>query len=134
MVDFLTGLLQFLVTVFDFFGILFTDIKIVIGIILNPYLFLMVIFTIAHIYVLLMSQTRKRIIVNYFVFFQKTANGIYNVIVAIILTISAILSNIASVLQSVITAPGIVILGNSVPVGAVFAVILALIVAVYLVF
>lgn len=105
MTNILTPMFDFIGTLFDFFNLMLNITWQLLQVIASPYLLLMVVFTIAHIYVLIVSSTRKQMIGNYFVFFKTFINGSYNAIVGIMPILVSVFSGFYALLVGIMNAP-----------------------------
>ena len=127
MTDIITFLLSAIGTVTDLIGFLITDLGIIISVILDPFLLLMIIFTISHFYTVIVSKTRKELIINYFKFFKMAGSGMYTAINAFIPLIIGIVQGVIGLIQGIMSAPPIQILGTGIGIGTIIAVGLLLI-------
>ena len=106
MVDMVTGLASFVVMIWALLSFIITDIGIIISIILDPFLFLMVVLTLANIYTVMISKTRREIVTNYGRFFSIAASASYNTIVAVVPVITSLYSSVIGLIQGSMTSWG----------------------------
>lgn len=106
MVDLVTGIVSFIDIVWTLLSFIITDIGLIISIIFNPFLFLMIVLTLANIYTVIKSKTRREIIVNYGKFFSMTANAIFNTISAAIPVIMSLIQSVTGLIQGGMTSWG----------------------------
>lgn len=106
MVDLVTGIVSFIDIVWTLLSFIITDIGLIISIIFNPFLFLMIVLTLANIYTVVKSKTRREIIVNYGKFFSMTANAIFTTISAAIPVIMSLIQSVTGLIQGGMTSWG----------------------------
>lgn len=132
MIDIVSQMLLWLTGVWDLLIYIITDIIIIIGIILNPFLFLAVILVLANIYVIIKAKTKSEVVQYYGQFLSMTATGIYTVIISVTPIIISIVSTISNLVGSVMTAPSVAtVAGTGISPGAGIALILIVIFALY---
>lgn len=119
MVDIVTALISYLTGIFAFFNILFSLFGIMLEVITNPYLFLVVLFTVANVYVCISAHTRKEIIIKYASFIKESIKGFYKVIQAAIPLAVGVVKAVAQIISG---------LESNTYVGAAVAVIIAAII------
>lgn len=93
-----TGLWSVISVIFGLFWTLISIIGAIIGIILNPYLFLMVIFTCSHFYTATVSHTRKDIIINYGKYYYYVGKGIWHALMQLYQLVIWILNTITNMI------------------------------------
>lgn len=121
MTDFITSITGLITIAFSLLYIIFNLIVIGVQIITNPYLFLMCIFTLSHLYVLVKSKTQQEILINYGNYYKDVGKAIYNIIHSAIPVIMGIIQTIAVIIQGIMDTPPITILGTGISIGNILA-------------
>lgn len=134
MSNIISGLAGFLDSSWIIIQYIYTDIVILIGLIINPILLLMVVLTLSNIYVVLKSHTRKEIILNYGSFFGMFASVCYSALIAIIPIISLVISSIVGLISAIMASAPVTVLGTGVSPGTIVVAAVLIILAVYSIF
>jgi hypothetical protein len=131
MSDIITNLFSYVDLVWAVFVYAITWVTIVFQIILNPFLLIMVVLTLANIYVVLKSNIRSEIALNYGAFICGFARASYAIVIAILPVILSVITNIIRMLQGIMSSAPVNILGTGVSPGTVVAIAVIILFTLY---
>jgi len=127
-------LFSYLEIIWQLFAYGITYISLILQIILNPFLLLTVVLTLANIYVVIKSKTRSEIVLGYGNFISGFFKVGYSIIIAVIPIMISTISSIVALISGVMSAPPVTVLGTGVAPGTVMALAIMVLIVLYSVF
>lgn len=131
MSNLVTNLFSYLDLIWAFLAYAVTWITLTLQIILNPFLLLMIVLTLANVYVVLKSRTRKEIVLNYGSFISGFFRAAYSIVMALVPIAIGIITNIIGLINGILGSAPVTILGTGVSPGTIVAVAIIILLAIY---